>query len=728
MGWFDEQIRERIEHDNEIFSKSMADMAGVVMGEKVYKTLNNERILAKNAIDEILKFYNIKSKELPDSIKNLNDQLEYLMRPSGIMRRMVNLEGTWYKDSIGAMIGFRKDDGTAVALIPNKTSGYSFFDSKLGKRIKVNRKNAKLIKTEAICFYKPFPLKEIGIKDLLAYILHTLSVSDIVYVIFAALAATFMGLLTTKINKLIYSYIIETNSEVILIAIFSFLLCVMISQTLFNVLQSLIISRISNKMNTQVQAAGMMRLLSLPPNFFKKYSAGDLSERVSYIGSLCTMLTDSVMTAGLTSIFSLVYITQMAEYGPELVIPGLLVILITVTFSIITTFMQMKILRRRMEASAKESGLNYSLVTGVQKIKLAGAEKRAFAKWANTYKEVAKLTYDPPMLLKFSSVVSTAISLIGTIVIYYFTITTNVSLSDYYAFNSAYGMVMGAFSTLVSMAASFAQIKPMMEMIKPILQTVPEISENKQVVTKLSGGIELNNISFRYNERMPMVIDNLSLKIRPGQYVAIVGKTGCGKSTLMRLMLGFETPQKGAIYFDNKDISTLDLKSLRHHIGTVMQNSKLFQGDIYSNITISAPWLTLDDAWQAAEMSGIAEDIRNMPMEMHTVISEGSGGISGGQKQRLIIARAIAPKPKVLMFDEATSALDNITQKIVSDSLNSLKCTRIVIAHRLSTIKQCDRIIVLDEGKIIEDGKYDELIEKNGFFAELVARQRLDDK
>ena len=278
------------------------------------------------------------------------------------------------------------------------------------------------------------------------------------------------------------------------------------------------------------------------------------------------------------------------------------------------------------------------------------------------------------------------------------------------------------------MAASFAQIKPMMEMIKPILQTVPEISENKQVVTKLSGGIELNNISFRYNERMPMVIDNLSLKIRPGQYVAIVGKTGCGKSTLMRLMLGFETPQKGAIYFDNKDISTLDLKSLRHHIGTVMQNSKLFQGDIYSNITISAPWLTLDDAWQAAEMSGIAEDIRNMPMEMHTVISEGSGGISGGQKQRLIIARAIAPKPKVLMFDEATSALDNITQKIVSDSLNSLKCTRIVIAHRLSTIKQCDRIIVLDEGKIIEDGKYDELIEKNGFFAELVARQRLDDK
>ena len=203
--------------------------------------------------------------------------------------------------------------------------------------------------------------------------------------------------------------------------------------------------------------------------------------------------------------------------------------------------------------------------------------------------------------------------------------------------------------------------------------------------------------------------------------------TGCGKSTLMRLMLGFETPQKGAVYFDGKDISDVDLKSLRRNIGVVMQNGKLFSGDIFSNITISAPWLTMDEAWRAAELSGIAEDIRRMPMGMHTMISEGSGGVSGGQRQRLMIARAIAPKPKVLMFDEATSALDNLTQKTVSESLDGLKCTRIVIAHRLSTIKQCDRIIVLDKGKIIEDGTYDNLIDNGGFFAELVARQRLDD-
>ena len=194
----------------------------------------------------------------------------------------------------------------------------------------------------------------------------------------------------------------------------------------------------------------------------------------------------------------------------------------------------------------------------------------------------------------------------------------------------------------------------------------------------------------------------------------------------MRILLGFEHPQKGAVYYDGHDLKTLDPKSLRRRIGTVMQDGKLFMGDVFSNIVITAPWLTMDDAWEAAEIAGIAEDIRRMPMGMHTLVMEGQGGISGGQRQRLMIARAVAPKPKILMFDEATSALDNLTQKQVSEALDRMKCTRLVIAHRLSTIRQCDRIIVLDGGHIIEDGTYEELIAKNGFFADLVARQRLD--
>lgn len=728
MGWFDEQIRERIQSDDDSFSNAFASMSSLVMGKRITRILNEDSVNAKSAIDYVLKYYHVKSLDLPDGIKDINDQLEYLMRPAGIMRRTVLLQDEWYKDAVGAMLGSRKDDGTPIAIIPTGLTGYKFYDSSAGRWVRVNKKTASLIDEEAISFYKPLPLKKLGIKDLLVYIVQCMSISDFVLVGLVTLATSLLGLLTPKIQKIIYGPVIEAGSDglQLLFAVFGFLICVSLSQLFIGIVKSLIMSRLGTKMNVQVQAASMMRVLSLPASFFKNYSSGELASRMGNINSLCSMLASTILSTGLTSVFSLIYITQMVTYGPGLVVPGLIVIVVTVLFTLITTFAQLRISKEQMELSAKESGLEYSLLTGVQKIRLSGAEKRAFSKWALSYTKSARLQYDPPVFLKLNGVFSSCISLVGTIVIYFFTIKTKVSLADYYAFNSAYGMVMGAFSSLVGMATSFAQIKPILNMVSPILDTVPEVSENKKVVTRLSGGLELNNISFRYNEKDPLVIDDLSLKIRPGQYVAIVGATGCGKSTLMRLMLGFETPQRGAIYYDGMDLSSLDLKSLRRKIGTVMQNGKLFQGDIYSNIVISAPQLGMEEAWKAAEMAGIKEDIEAMPMGMHTIISEGSGGISGGQKQRLMIARAIAPKPRILMFDEATSALDNITQKIVSDSLDSLKCTRIVIAHRLSTIKQCDRIVVLDKGKIIEDGKYDELIEKNGYFASLVARQRLD--
>ena len=432
------------------------------------------------------------------------------------------------------------------------------------------------------------------------------------------------------------------------------------------------------------------------------------------------------MTTGLTSLFSLIYISQIFAYAPMLVVPALGILFVTVVFSVVSSLVQMKLNTQQMELYSKESGMTYALITGIQKIRLAGAEKRAFARWGNLYAKCADAAYGPSTFTDLNPVISLAISLTGTLIMYTLSVKSGISVADYYAFNTAYGMVSGAFMSLAGIALTAAQIKPVLTMVKPFFDAVPEVSDGKQVLTRLSGGIELNNVSFRYSENMPLILDNLSLKIRPGQYVAIVGKTGCGKSTLMRLLLGFEHPKKGAIYYDGRDLEKIDLRSLRRRIGVVMQNGKLFQGDIYSNIVISAPWLGRKEAWEAAELAGIADDIRNMPMGMDTVISEGSGGISGGQRQRLMIARAIAPKPKILMFDEATSALDNLTQKKISESLNSLKCTRIVIAHRLSTIKQCDRILVLDKGKIIEDGKYEELIAKNGFFAELVARQRLD--
>ena len=726
MGWFDEQIRLRKKNDDSVFEEAFVGMADAVLGSKMSSAFTSDETKAQGAIEEILKFYKVKQREVPDSVKGLNDRLEYLLRPHGIMRRNINLEKGWYKDSIGAVLGTRKDDGSIVAFIPKGLSGYVYFDAPTGKWVKLSKKTEALFEDEGICFYKPFPLTKLTVRTLMRYILNTLSTADFVLVILATLAVSLIGLLSPKLNNLLMGTIVESESMRLLFGITIFMVCVTISSLLIRAVKTLIMTRINTKMDLSVQAATMMRVLSLPADFFKQYSAGELSSRAQYIQSLCSMLISTVLNTGLTSIFSLIYVSQIFEYAPALVVPSLLIIFTTILFSLITTFYQMKYSKKQMEIAAEESGMSYALITGVQKIKLSGAEKRAYARWSKLYAKQVELTYNPPMFLRANGAFSSIISLTGALVMYFMSVQSGVSVADYYAFNTAYGMVSGAFMSLAGIATTIAQFKPILEMAKPIMDAVPEVSEGKLVIDRLSGGIELNNVSFRYNENMPLVVDNLSLKIRPGQYVAIVGATGCGKSTLMRIMLGFEKPGKGAVYYDGKDLSGIDLKSLRRKIGVVMQNGKLFQGDIFSNITISAPQLSMDEAWEAAEMAGIAEDIRRMPMGMHTIISEGSGGVSGGQRQRLMIARAIAPKPKILMFDEATSALDNLTQKIVSDSLDKLKCTRIVIAHRLSTIRQCDRIIYLEKGQIVEDGTYDELIAKNGKFAELVERQRLD--
>jgi len=733
LNWFENQIKNRIQNDEDAFSGAFAELSSIVMGEEAAKAgLVTARQRTHNAVQEILKYYGQDIIPVPESITDTAEYLRYCLKPSGIMKRRVELTEKWWKDAFGPMLGFLQS-GEAVALLPT-SKGYSYFDYESGKKVPINADTVKNIQDFGYCFYKPFPNRAISVMDLVKNMFSTFTKSDIAYYFIIMGVTTLMGIVQPKISLLLYQYIIPEGKASMLWAMGAMMLSMIFATQILDISKSLIMHNATSRLKNSVKPAIMMRMLYLPADFFKNHSSGELSQRYQLISTVCNSIFSLITGTLLTSLFSLAYFTQIANITPALMMPSLIIIGATLAMNIITTLASIKIQKKSLEAGTDLSGMTYSMLAGIQKIKLTGSEKRIFAKWASKFKTSANFTYNPPLILKYSGVISTIISTIGIAVVYFIAIQSKMGVGEYMAYNTAYGMVSASILSLGSLTTFFSGLKPQLDLVEPIMKAVPETGEGKTVVTNLSGGIDIQSLTFRYEEGgSPAgggrnILDDVNIKIRPGQYVAIVGKTGCGKSTLVRLLLGFEKPDKGAVYYDGKDIAKLDLPSLRRKIGAVLQSGRLFTGDIWSNIIITAPNLTMEDAWEAARIASIDKDIEDMPMGMHTVITEGSGGISGGQKQRLMIARAVAPKPKILIFDESTSALDNITQKQVADALSGLKCTRIVIAHRLSTIKDCDKIYVLDNGKIAEEGTFDELYENKGYFHELVSRQMVGEK
>ncbi len=725
MGWFDDQIEFRKKHEREFLSDSFESIARSVTGRKIRKSLADQEDVS-DAVSALLRHMGVKEREVPPTVKGLRDRLDYLLSSTGILYREIILTKGWQTDAMGPMIGSIRETGTVIAILPSEMGGYEYTDPATGRRVRITAQTAKGISEEALCFYRPLPMRELKLKDLLRYMISCLTTRDLANFAFASLAIALVGLLMPRLNRILTGTVIATGSMQLLYAVVSFLFFATAASVLISIIREMLLSRIRYKLNVSVSAATMMRILSLPASFFKDYSVGELDQYVSYMDSLCSILVDSIFSTAVTGVFSLVYLAQIFTFAPSLVWPSLIVTLLTLAVSLLSARVQMRLDQEKMVYTAKERGLVFSLINGIQKIRLSGAENRAFSKWTQLYVKSAQLIFNPPTIVRLASVFTTAVSMTGTAVMYFIAVRSHVSVADYFAFNAAYAYISSAFTSLASVALSAASIKPITDLIKPLLSATPETSDNKETVTHLSGNIEISHITFGYDPESKPLFEDFSLNIPARQYVAIVGKSGCGKSTLVRLLLGFEKPSRGVISYDRKDLQQLDMRSVRRQIGVVMQDGKLFSGSIFDNIVISNPTLTLQEAWDAAEIAGIADDIRDKPMGMHTMLQEGGGTISGGQRQRLMIARAIPPKPRLLIFDEATSALDNITQRQVSEALDKMKCTRIVIAHRLSTIRHCDRILVLDQGKIVEDGTYDQLLARNGVFADLVARQQLD--
>lgn len=701
MGWFDEQIRQRKKEDNAVFAEALQEIAGAVTGEEPFFSDALSSANVRGEIERILQYFHIKPRELPLSLKKPEEQLDYLLRPQGIFKRRVRLKGAWYRDVATTLLVTRRDGGVS-AVLPG-ARGCFFVDPSTGRRTRIGAHNVAQFTENALCFYKPFSGELLSKRELVGQILAGVQKSDLLAYAVITLCALGVTLPIPSVWRFLFSHVVTGEETAPLWAASFFLVCLSLVSSLLELLKGLLSGKMRHSTEHRAEIAVMLRILSLPSDFFKESGAGKLAGKLHSVGALCEALCSSLVAGGVSLAFSFVYFVWITINVPALLAPCGVITLVTLAFCAYEIYARGVQKKALTTLETEEQALTYSLFSGVSKIKLVGGEKRAFARWGKKYAAYVQTIRHAPATLKLAKTLRFLIPACGTLWLYAEAVRMGVSGADFYAFSTAYAVITAALAAFGESIAQISAIDPLLENIQPFFAVRPEHTSDRQMVTRLAGGIEFNHVSFRYAEGAKPLFEDLSFKIRPGEYVAIVGKTGCGKSTLIRLLLGFETPQKGAIFYDGRDLSTLDVRSLRRKLGIVLQDGKLFAGDIYSNIAVNTPGLTLEKAWEAAEKAGIAEDIRAMPMGMHTLISDGGGGVSGGQRQRILIARALAASPRILIFDEATAALDNVTQKIVTDTLDSLKCTRIVVAHRLSTIKHCQRVLVLEDGRIREE-------------------------
>jgi NHLM bacteriocin system ABC transporter ATP-binding protein len=650
---------------------------------------------------------------------------------SGFRTRTVAFRDDWWLQDHGPLLGQLAGSKDPVAVLPSGPKSYKLFNARSATTVEVTEEVGATLAPFGYTFYRPLPDGEMTVGTLLKFGARGVW-PDLKWVIGLAIVVGLFGTVTPFLTGKLFDEAIPQAERSMLLGFGVALFVSALASSVFKFTQGVATVRVQAKMESTIQAGVWDRLLNLPVTFFRKYTAGDLSERAAGVDQIQQLFSGAGVAAILGSVSGLFYVVQMFTYSYML---AAIAVMLTVAFvTVNTTLNYLQLRHQRVEAQTRGriTGLVLNLITGVAKLRITGAEQHAFRVWAQQFSNQKRIAFKVGTIQASGAVFGSIFPTLSAIAIFLMTIrvmqasaeagTPPLSTGDFIAFNAAYFLFLAAMQALGDASMNLLRIVPIYERLKPLITTKAEVDRTKAFPGKLKGGIELNRVSFRYTEDGPLIVNDVSLSIKPGEFVAFVGSSGCGKSTLMRLMLGFEEPSGGQIRYDAQDLATMDVRMVRQQMGVVLQQSRVMPTEMYRNI-IGTSSLTIEDAWDAAERAGLAEDIRNMPMGMHTYVSEGGGTLSGGQRQRLMIARAIVHRPKILFLDEATSALDNKTQAIVTQSMAKMDATRIVIAHRLSTIQDADKICYFDKGKVVEMGTYDELMKKDGHFAELAKRQ-----
>ncbi|MFC4589586.1 NHLP bacteriocin export ABC transporter permease/ATPase subunit [Sphaerisporangium corydalis] len=652
------------------------------------------------------------------------DPLQAIALVSGVRTRTVRLDEGWWKKDLGPMVGFRAADDVPVALLPIGTH-YVVAQPGQTRVTPVTAAVAATLSNRAEVLYQPLPREVRTVAGLLRFGLARNRRDFWVLASLGTLVAIIGLLVPAMTGMVLGTFVARAQHDLIVEGALLVIGGALVAGAL-SIVQNVAALRIEGRSSSRLQAGAWTRLLSLPATFFARYSTGELGTTVLGVSAAQEMLSGVMTTATLGLFAGLANLVLVYFYDSRLALIATLLVLVSVFVCGLAGYFEVRLQRRLYEQEQKLSSRVFQLLTAVPKLRVAAAEDQAFSVWTRDFLQTRSTSASARRLQNLVTTFNAGYPLVCSVLIFAIAggpLRGQLPIAAFLAFFAAFNLLIASVLQFTGSAITAMSIVPMLEKLAPILSAEPEEQTGKADPGDLSGRIAISRVSFRYGDDGPLVLSDIDLSVDPGEFVAIVGPTGSGKSTILRLLLGFEEPVAGTVLYDGQDLTELDIGAVRRQCGVVLQNGALLAGDIRQNI-IGSTNHSVDDAWEAASMAGMAEDISAMPMGMNTVLSEGVNTLSGGQRQRIMIARALVSRPRIVFFDEATSALDNPTQNAVAESTRQLNATRIVIAHRLSTIRAADKIVVMDGGRIVQQGQYDELVsDTGGLFARLASRQ-----